>query len=325
MVLEDASSPPPGDSFSDASPLSDADPYSDSAASLGASFPVNIPNFVHPVPVLGPLTGWNEQKLTQELTRYLEYNEKIVRRRLSHDECEALLSSSSYGLGYQPWGSFAGGVGGTLIAYKADQRTRVRIAAGKIGPLTRLWRVARLPLYTFLGFKCGLFAATVMGAFSTLAGVSSDSRLTQYTKDLRAISAEDRNEMRRKMREGHSKPQIQKGNTEDYTSSTEGMFSDPSPEPSPDPGNFEFGSAEEDATPSENAKMGNQVPEPGRSAWDRIRRNGGSPHTGPKRIQGRVDDSLSPSRTDEEAQRLFDDSVQREREGGDFSGSGKTI
>ena len=62
MVLENSSDTTGGDPFNENPPASDDDPYSSSTPQAGPSnYRIDIANLPKPVPIIGPLTGWNDQ------------------------------------------------------------------------------------------------------------------------------------------------------------------------------------------------------------------------------------------------------------------------
>jgi hypothetical protein len=91
MVLDNSSATAQPDSFSDSAPADDIDAYSnyDGGNPNGQNYHIDMAGLPQPMPIIGPLLGWNQQHLEKKIGVRIAAASNVVNRPLSQEEFSA--------------------------------------------------------------------------------------------------------------------------------------------------------------------------------------------------------------------------------------------
>ncbi|KAI9803450.1 MAG: hypothetical protein M1833_000969 [Piccolia ochrophora] len=196
MVLDEASPTASGDFDSD-SPSSNDYPSSDPFGV--ARFTEYIQEQANPIPLFGPLSGWNKRRTTQVLTSDISLASRIVDRPLTMDEGKAIIELN--GGAYQKTG-FGAAIGLGVAWFAAKRRERIAAQSFRDGKIARgipffkpdqlftlrgpkalsAWALVRLTIYGYFGLKIGGAMTGAYGLTVSQRKLQADSRLEDFRR-----------------------------------------------------------------------------------------------------------------------------------------------
>ncbi|PQE17623.1 endo-13 -beta glucanase protein [Rutstroemia sp. NJR-2017a BVV2] len=249
MVLENSSAALPKEESFDSVPASDSDPYAAAGMDPGETYTVNPTNF-HPMPIFGPMLGYNEKVYAQVLGARIASANNMLKRRVTPEEMTALSQHTGKQLTIVSYSTPLGIAGGLYRAYSTASTFRfpfyqpnpetfnattfptTRNAMFRGSRATIMWHLLRYNAYVIIGKMVsnlffGSYAASV-----TAVGEISDPRLKDLVKAMKEHSSERSGRQlpspagipRPPMRPGQYPPQPQSQKTaQDDASPTGGM------------------------------------------------------------------------------------------------------
>ena len=117
MVLENASDSTQKDSLYDSAPPSDDDPYSSSETISKGNYNIDRSQFPKPIPILGPLFGYNDQLFAKVLQRKVQNGSTALKRPLSQEEASAFAYWTAKQISIMSYGAPLGVAAGFWRAY----------------------------------------------------------------------------------------------------------------------------------------------------------------------------------------------------------------
>lgn len=125
MVLENSSDTTGGDPFNENPPASDDDPYSSSTPQAGPSnYRIDIANLPKPVPIIGPLTGWNDQFFLKVLQARIQTHTQLLKRPPNQEEVEAISFWTAKQISIYSYSTPVGTLAGVWRAYNTTATFR---------------------------------------------------------------------------------------------------------------------------------------------------------------------------------------------------------
>jgi hypothetical protein len=125
MVLENSSDETGGDPFNENPPASDDDPYSSSTPQAGPSnYRIDISKLPKPIPIIGPLTGWNDQFFLKVLQGRIQVHTQLLKRPPNQEEVEAISYWSAKQISIFSYATSVGVLAGTWRAYNTTATFR---------------------------------------------------------------------------------------------------------------------------------------------------------------------------------------------------------
>ncbi|KZF19474.1 hypothetical protein L228DRAFT_251068 [Xylona heveae TC161] len=193
MVLNDAGFSP------DSSPPSDRDPYSSSSSnSATSSIQIDTSKIPKPVPILGPLFGYNQTYLAHTIENRIRAASKVLKRPTTQDESEALAFWSGKMQSIASWGRPVGLAAGWIQAYRTAEQfrfpfikpnpefNRYQFYFGIKGEQARmLWNALRVGCYSVLGVW---FGGIVVGSYAATVAAVGEQRDPRLTDLINAIA-----------------------------------------------------------------------------------------------------------------------------------------
>ncbi|RFU27576.1 hypothetical protein B7463_g8747, partial [Scytalidium lignicola] len=202
MVLPDSQV----DGLDESTPQSDTDPYfqSDSAST---PFSIDTTNFPKPIPLIGPLFGFNDKLQAKIINKRLLEMQNVLKRPPTHDEANALAYWSAKQLSLYSYGPPAGISAGCYRAYntmstfqfpffKPNPETFTPTVFPPVMPFLSgraaviAWHALRFATYGFVG---NFVSQILFGSYSVsvaTVGEMGDPRLKNYLEIVRKISRE---------------------------------------------------------------------------------------------------------------------------------------
>lgn len=193
MVLEEVAAAP--ETFrDDSSPNSDQDPYSNAGGSTGAAavseIKIDTTKLPRPIPFIGPLLGYNNANLGQNIVASVGNMAKIVKRPLTNEEVQALAYHTAKGVAIASWGFPVGAIGGLWRASNTRSTYRFpfwqpdleKFNTKKFGPWTGPraefgWQFLRRFAYASIGGWLGKMIVGTYAATVATTGTRLDSRM----------------------------------------------------------------------------------------------------------------------------------------------------
>jgi hypothetical protein len=240
MVLENASASTQGDSLDDSSPRSDDDPYSNSIPQE-TSYHIDRSNFPRPIPIIGPLLGYNDQFFSKVLQAKVLNGSKALGRPLTQDEATAFaywtakqISIFSYGapVGIS-WGSWRCYSTATTMRFPFWQPNLEKFQSDvfppRLGILKGVRAVTAWHALRFVAYgACGnWFGQLFFGSYSmTVASVGelSDKRLKPFSDAIKSQAEKKRGSLQGIPKPGPMGQQQTGNNQQDDASPSGGMF-----------------------------------------------------------------------------------------------------
>jgi hypothetical protein len=204
MVL-DTSSTSNSDPFADSAPSSDSDPYSESQPGGGTSYQIDKTNFPKPIPIIGPLVGYNDEFYSKVLTQKMQVATNTLGRPLTQDEATAFAFWAAKSISIFSYGAPLGIAAGWWRCYNSRETFRFPfyqpnlekfqpdVFPPRLGTLTGMraviaWHGLRTGIYSVAGMVVGQilfasYAASVVGV-----GEVTDKRLKSFVDAVRAQS-----------------------------------------------------------------------------------------------------------------------------------------
>jgi hypothetical protein len=204
MVLDNASDGT-SDEFSDRAPVSDSDPYS--SAESAKSFMIEASKFPQPMPIFGPLFGYNAAFSQKVVQGRIQAAAKILQRLPTEDEANALAYWSMKQLSWASYGSPLGVAAGAWRAYNSAGTFRFPFFQPNLESFTGLvwpsnksalltgaravttWHATRLLAYGLVGSFVGQVLFTSYAMSVALVGQTADPRLKDYVQAIRKSAA----------------------------------------------------------------------------------------------------------------------------------------
>lgn len=125
MVLENSSDETGGDPFNENPPASDDDPYSSSTPQAGPSnYRIDTANLPKPIPIIGALTGWNDQFFLKVLGGRIQVHTQLLKRPPTQEEVEAISYWSAKQISIFSYATTVGVLAGTWRAYNTTATYR---------------------------------------------------------------------------------------------------------------------------------------------------------------------------------------------------------
>lgn len=204
MVLDNASTSIGSDAFQDSAPSSDSDPYSSSESDpQSIRYKVNGTDLPQPLPILGPLFGYDQALLSKVLHRKLEAAANSVKRPITQPEAEAFAYWTAKQISILSYGQFLGILAGASRCYgtaanfqfpffKPNLEKLKTDSFPPVWPLLRgsraiyAWHAVRFLAYGTAG---NFFGQIVTGSYAmsvSSVGELTDKRLTEYVAAIRA-------------------------------------------------------------------------------------------------------------------------------------------
>jgi hypothetical protein len=239
MVLENASDPAENVSFQDGAPLSDHDPYSASNSTQPTAYQIDIATFPKPIPIIGPLLGYNAQFYSKVLEQKLAHSSSVLQRPLTNDEANAFAYYTAKQISIYSYGTPAGTAAGLWRCYGTAGTFRFpfwqpnlenfqaeifppKMAVFRGHRAVVAWHAIRSLAYGSVGSFVGqiLFGSYSMSVAAV--GELSDKRLKTVIEAIRAKAQQQRGSL------PNAPPQIPPQTTgnvpQDDASPTGGMF-----------------------------------------------------------------------------------------------------
>ncbi|KAH6678610.1 hypothetical protein B0J14DRAFT_615307 [Halenospora varia] len=213
MVLENASDTVNQDSFSDAAPPSDFDPYSGSDGGAGgaggARIPATMDGLPQPFPILGTLQGWPEswQKLTQARVQHAT---TVLKRPVNQAEVDAFSFWTARQVSIISYGTPIGVAGGLWRTYSTRASMRIpffqpkvettnfeifphpKMAIARGSRAILAWHIMRGVAYSSMGIILGQIFFGSYSMSVTAVGEMGDPRLKEFTDALRKQAQQNR-------------------------------------------------------------------------------------------------------------------------------------
>lgn len=196
----------------DFSPSSDNDKY-DSSPQEGQQVEIDITRLPRPLPVLGPLFGFSEQRRMIVIGNSILHMCRIMQRPLTQDEATAVSYHVSKAFATESYGIPLGGMAGSFRAYQTRgtfkfpfvQPDLLTFNADKFGPLKNglaklSWHALRGITYAGLG---GFIASAVIGSYAAAVAATSqrmDPRMRGIVETLKQMGLEESNRRNMKTR-----------------------------------------------------------------------------------------------------------------------------
>jgi hypothetical protein len=128
MVLDGSSSPSGPSAFEDATPLSDRDPYSSSKGATASDSPqyhIDISSFPKPIPIIGPLLGFNDETFSKVLNGKIKIGTTYLKRPPTQEEATAYAYWTAKQISIFSYGSPIGVSAGIYRAYSTASTFRL--------------------------------------------------------------------------------------------------------------------------------------------------------------------------------------------------------
>ncbi|EKD15869.1 uncharacterized protein L3040_003272 [Drepanopeziza brunnea f. sp. 'multigermtubi'] len=224
MVLQNASATTANDSFEDSALSSDDDPYasSNSGSEVAQKYMISGTSLPKPIPIFGPLCGYNETYLVQILDRRVANGSRLLHRPLTQEEVDALVYHSAKRVAILSYGTPLGVVGGALRCYQTAntfqfpfykpnlEKFNAQVFPPKFSFLTGsramlAWHFGRLIAYSMAGEVFGDAFMTSYALSVSAVGESSDKRLKPFIEAIQA----DLKRKRAAQKDGREPEQLQ--------------------------------------------------------------------------------------------------------------------
>lgn len=197
------------ESFAESTPASDNDPYSSTEDSSGSSYSIDRTNFPKPVPIIGPLLGYDDKLFAQVSRLKIEHASRKLQRPLTSEEATALAYWGAKQISIISYGTPIGVAAGAWRCWDTRAKFRfpfygpnmatfnpMQFPNGMVfvnGPKAPIiWHVFRALFYT--GF--GKFAASMLtGSYAmsvAAVGEMADPRLKVFRDKLMADAKANR-------------------------------------------------------------------------------------------------------------------------------------
>lgn len=269
------------DSFADSAPSSDSDPYD--AANENANYHIDRTNFPKPMPIFGPLFGFNDKRFSMFLQTRVANARQILDRPPTQDEVTALAYYTAKYMSVISWGGPLGMAGGLWRCYgtrdtfrfpfflpnpekfqaQAFPTARMPVLRG-IWAITA-WYLVRGGAYGTMGNIIGQLFFASYATSVTVVGELSDPRLKQFHEAIKKRGGEAAEKRQRTLpgmpQQGQmrgSQPQAQQGEMQDDGSPTGGMYGQA--DMTPPPGTYE--TAQQPSPPRRQFPQQRPVPTP---------------------------------------------------------------
>ena len=253
MVLQNSSDTTEGDSFNETPPTSDDDPYSSSTSQAGPqNYRISGLKLPQPIPIIGPLTGFNQLLFTKVLQARIHTHSQLLKRPPNQEEVEATAFWVAKQIAIYSYGTTVGVIGGIWRASNTHATLRFpfwqpnlekinpglfvseRFALLRGNRAVQMWHLLRYAAYGGVGKSVG---DVLFGSYSmTVAAVGEmgDPRLKALTEAAKQQAIQKRGGLPGTNRPGAiGSPQngrMSQGNAPltDDASPTGGMFQDES-------------------------------------------------------------------------------------------------
>jgi hypothetical protein len=198
MVLENSSALS-SDEFSDGAPASDDDQYSISPKNP-KSINIDTAKFPKPIPIIGPLFGFNDQLLSKLVNARIQRATEVLQRNVTAEEATAIAYWTAKNMSLISYGGPIGIAAGAWRAYSTANTFRLPFYQpnlekfnGTVWPAARLsllrgpravaaWHLCRLLAYGTLGNFFGKLFAINYGTSVMAVGEATDPRLKDYVQ-----------------------------------------------------------------------------------------------------------------------------------------------
>ncbi|TEY36875.1 hypothetical protein BOTCAL_0540g00030 [Botryotinia calthae] len=311
MVLENSSSKEANGSF-DSVPTSDSDPYASSEQGQGQAagiqtYRIDGSKLPRPLPLFGPLFGFNDAFLTKIINARIQNTSKITKRPLRQEEIDALAFHTAKILRINSFAPVAGLSAGIYRAVQTAPTFRfpfyqpnLEVFNSSVFPHAKMpyikgppaliaWHAFRGLCYAYIGTTVSKLLFGGYAASVGAVGQMGDTRLKDIVKATSEEVARQQKNLpspagipRPPMKPGQGQPQPQTRNTQGYDDAS--PTGDPhwpqrQPVPAQTPAQEEEKPFDlfDDASPTNGQGMDTEptTPQSSRqtgSAWDRIRR-----------------------------------------------------
>jgi hypothetical protein len=240
MVLENASASTQGDSLDDSSPRSDDDPYSNSIPQE-TGYHIDRSNFPRPIPIIGPLLGYNDQFFSKVLQAKVLNGSKALGRPLTQDEATAFAYWTAKQISIFSYGAPVGISWGLWRCYSTASTMRFPfwqpnlekfqsdVFPPRLGTLKGVRAVTAWHALRFVAYgACGnWFGQLFFGSYSmTVASVGelSDKRLKPFSDAIKSQAEKKRGSLQGMPKPGPVGQQQTGNNSQDDASPSGGMF-----------------------------------------------------------------------------------------------------
>jgi hypothetical protein len=240
MVLENASASTKDDSPDDSSPRSDNDPYLESTPQEG-SYHIDRSSFPRPIPIIGPLLGYNDQFFSKVLQAKVLNGSKALGRPLTQDEATAFaywtakqISIFSYGapvgISWGLWRCYSTAASMRFPFWQPNlEKFQAEVFPPKLGTLKGVRAVTAWHALRFVAYgACGnWFGQLIFGSYSmTVASVGelSDKRLKPFTDAIKSQAEKKRGSLQGIPKPGPVGQQQAGKDQQDDASPSGGMF-----------------------------------------------------------------------------------------------------
>jgi hypothetical protein len=251
MVLENSSDSTGGDIFDENPPASDNDPYSSSTPQAGVqNYKISGLKLPQPIPIIGPLTGFNQELFMKVLQARIQTHAQILKRPPNQEEVEATAYWVAKQISVYSYGTPVGVLGGLWRANSTQATFRFpfwqpnlekfnsqifpheRMTLLRGNRAVQMWHLLRWSLYGAVGKSIG---QVIFGSYSmTVATVGElgDPRLKAMTEAARQQAVQKRGGLPGSNMPGSVGSSQSggngEGNTPDDASPTGGMFQEES-------------------------------------------------------------------------------------------------
>ncbi|KAF8858059.1 hypothetical protein BDZ45DRAFT_591648 [Acephala macrosclerotiorum] len=248
------------DSFADSAPSSDGDPYDGSTQYM--SYNIDRSNFPKPMPIFGPLFGFNDKRFSMFLQARVATASQILDRPPTQEEVTALAYHTAKYMSVISWGGPLGIAGGLWRCYGTRdtfrfpffqpnlEKLQVQAFPTPKMPVVRglwavtAWHLVRGSAYSIMGNIIAQIFFASYATSVTLVGELVDPRLKQFHEAIKKRGRESA-EKRQGTLPGMGQPgqmqgpqpQTQQSEIQDDASPTGGMYGQA--DMTPTPGTYE--------------------------------------------------------------------------------------
>lgn len=203
MVLENSPAPTSQGSLDKSAPLSDEDPFA-AAPQAGtlSNYVIDRSSLPRPIPILGPLLGYNQEAHERLLQNYLNLTYKALHRPATQEEVDAYAYWTAKQISLLSYGVPLGFAGGCIAAYNSAATFRFpfwqpnlekfqaevfppRLAILRGNRAIMAWHTMRLLVYAGLGTSIGYIFMGSYAMSSVGTGQLRDKRLKEVFEAIR--------------------------------------------------------------------------------------------------------------------------------------------